>query len=269
VNPGARGACTFFAGIRERWLNQLMIPEQDLSSAPPTLSFRLALAEEARASLEAVRVAQEAARLSARRQTRRARLLFLVSMAGLALVVLGVSPRLSHSRHPQAPAAAGTQARAPQGTAEAPQAAAAVAQPAIAPRAAAPVQVNGTPEASGTDEGCDTALVRTAPWRLSADGCARAFALHPNDAALALAVAHAEHAHARLGQAAQWARRALALDPNAAEAYVMIARAETAEGQHDEARAAYRRYLELAPRGWHHAEARAALRGERTASRER
>ena len=251
-----------------------MIPEQDLSSAPPTLSFRLALAEEARASLEAVRVAQEAARLSARRQTRRARFLFLVSMAGLALVVVGLSPRLSRGRHAQGQAASGDQAVSPpsQAAALAVPPAAAVAQPATAPgagRVAAPAQMNGTPEASGTDDGCDTALVRTAPWRLSAEGCARAFALHPNDAALALAVAHAEHAHARLGQAAQWARRALALDPNAAEAYVIVARAETAAGQHDEARAAYRHYLELAPRGWHHAEARAALRGERTASRER
>ncbi|HXU63289.1 MAG TPA: hypothetical protein VN962_16425 [Polyangia bacterium] len=248
-----------------------MIPEQDLSSAPPSLSFRLALAEEARASLEAVRVAQEAARLSARRQTRRARLLFLGSMAGLALVVLGVSPRLARGRHPQ-PAAGGPVASPASQAAPLASPSATVAQPVTAPgvpRVAEPAQVNGTPEVSGTDEGCDTALVRTAPWRLSADGCARAFALHPNDAALALAVAHAEHAHARLGQAAQWARRALALDPNAAEAYVIVARAETAEGQHDEARAAYRHYLELAPRGWHHAEARAALRGERTASRER
>lgn len=246
-----------------------MIQEQDVAAAAPSLSFRLALAEEARASIEAVRVAQEAARLSARRQTRRARLLFVVSMAGLALAVLGVSPRFARWRQARGHAAEIAQPAsvAPQPAPLAADRPSAAAEPPLA--LAASVPVNAAQAAAGADEGCDTALVRTAPWRLSADGCARAFALHPNDAALALAVAHAEHAHAHLGQAAQWARRALALDPNQAEAYVMIARAETAEGQHDEARAAYRHYLELAPRGWHHAEARAALRGERTASRER
>jgi len=247
-----------------------MIQEQDVSAAAPQVSFRLALAEEARASLEAVRVAQEAARSRARRQTLRARLLFAGSMAGVALAVLGFGPRLSHWRQAHGPLAGAAQPVLPASTAPALTVAAArpAADQPVSPRAAAPGQTNGAP-AAATDEGCDTALVRTAPWRLSADACARAFALHPNDAALALAVAHAEHAHAHLGQAAQWARRALALDPNEAEAYVMIARAETAEGQHDEARAAYRHYLELAPRGWHHGEARAALRGERTASRER
>jgi tetratricopeptide (TPR) repeat protein len=258
TGPGA--PARFFAGWRKRWLNHVMMQQEDVSAAAPNVSFRLALAEEARASMEAVREAQEAARRSARRQTRQARLLFAMSMVGLALAVTGFGPRLARwrqARH-QANVAAPVASAPPASPSPLP---AAADQPAAAPAAAAaPVNLS---DLAGSDQGCDTALVRTAPWRLSAEGCARAFALHPTDAALALAVAHAEHAHARLGEAAQWARRALALDPNAAEAYVMIARAETSEGRPEEARAAYRRYLELAPRGWHHAEARAALRTER------
>ncbi len=243
-----------------------MIPQQDVSTAAPSVSFRLALAEEARASMEAVREAQEAARLQARRQTRRARLWFATSMAAVALAVSGLGPRVSRWRHAHAESAAPAPAAPP-----APQTVAALA-PAAAPAQPAadrPAPAAAAVEAADADTGCDTALVRTAPWRLSADGCARAFALHPTDAALALAVAHAEHAHGRLAEAAQWARKALALDPNQAEAYVMIARAEKADGRPDEARTAYRRYLELAPRGWHHAEARAALRGERASARDR
>jgi hypothetical protein len=115
-------------------------------------------------------------------------------------------------------------------------------------------------ETVSPDEGCDMGLLRTAPWRLSPAACARRFEAEPSNAALALAVAQAEHAHARLDEAAQWAKRALALDPNAAEAYVIIARAAAENGRVDEARTAYQRYLEIAPRGWHKGEARAALR---------
>jgi predicted TPR repeat methyltransferase len=60
--------------------------------------------------------------------------------------------------------------------------------------------------------------------------------------------------------AAQWAKRALALNPKAAEAYIIVARDEVANGRQEAARTAYQRYLEAAPRGWHKAEARAALR---------
>ena len=108
-------------------------------------------------------------------------------------------------------------------------------------------------------EGCDTST-RRGLWRRSPEACAQAFAADPKNASLALAVAQAEHAHARYDEAAQWARRALALDPTAAEAYVIIARADDENGQADDARAAYQHYLEIAPRGWHKAEARAALR---------
>ncbi|HVV53032.1 MAG TPA: hypothetical protein VHO06_25455, partial [Polyangia bacterium] len=103
----------------------------------------------------------------------------------------------------------------------------------------------------------------SAPWRLSPEACARAFSADPSNAALALGVAQAEHARGHLDEAAQWAKRALALDPKAAEAYVLIARADLNDGRREDAGAAYRRYLELAPRGWHHAEARRALRSAR------
>ena len=116
---------------------------------------------------------------------------------------------------------------------------------------------------AGADPGCDTSAVRTAAWRLSPEACARAFDADPTNAALALAVGQAEHARGRLTEAAQWAKRALALDPKAAEAYVLVARADLENGRREDAGAAYRHYLELAPRGWHHAEARRALRGPR------
>src|SRR5262249_34333406 len=99
--------------------------------------------------------------------------------------------------------------------------------------------------------------------RLSAPACARAFASDPTNAALALAVAHAEHAHGRVSAAADWAQRALALDPTAAEAYVLIAPADLKNGHREEARTAYPRYLALAPRGWHLREARLGASGAR------
>lgn len=237
-----------------------MVQQEEVSAAGSNVSFRLVLAQEARASLEAVREAQEAARLRARRQTRQARLWFVTSMAAAALAIVSGGPRVSrwwHARAHATPVVAPTVVAAPS-SAPAPVAAPAAPEPAAgAPKAAAPVAAASMAVA---DEGCDTTEIRTAPWRLSAEGCARAFARHPNDATLALAVAHAEHAHAHLDEAAQWAKRALALDPTAAEAYVMIARADAAAGRHDDARTAYRKYLDLAPRGWHQGEARTALR---------
>jgi predicted TPR repeat methyltransferase len=77
---------------------------------------------------------------------------------------------------------------------------------------------------------------------------------------LALRIAQAHHARARLSAANEWATRALALDPSLAEAFVIVAHAETHVGHSDAAVGAYRHYLALAPRGWHAAEARAAVR---------
>jgi tetratricopeptide (TPR) repeat protein len=259
---------------------------------PPALSVSIvtmgrALSDEARASLEAIRVAQEAARLRARRQTAQTRLWFLAFVGAVVLAGFAVGPRIARTRQARA-AHAATSAHAPLVAASAPVAPATSSPPAEAPRpepaarsAAEPAPVAvpaGTAQAqaqakphsaaaaaaAAADAGCDTTLVKTAPWRLSPEACARAFESDPTNAALALAIAHAEHGNARFAEAAQWAKRALALDANAAEAYVMIARADAKEGRHDDARAAYRRYLELAPRGWHQAEARAAVRRART-----
>jgi tetratricopeptide (TPR) repeat protein len=110
-------------------------------------------------------------------------------------------------------------------------------------------------------EGCDADLVHTTPWLLSPDACARAFEADPNNASLALGIAHAEHVRGHFAESAQWASRALALEPKAAEAYILIARAAAQSERPEEAQAAYRRYLELAPRGWHQAEARTGRRG--------
>ena len=211
--------------------------------------------------MEAVRAAREAALERARRQTVQARIGFAIGAAAVALAAFAFAPRLARRRH--APVQAAVAAR------PAPPVAAPAPEP-IGPAPAAPAIAAATPASPATaaatvdapagvsDKTCDTTLIRRAPWRLSADACARAFDADYSNAALALAVAQAEHARGHLPAAAQWAKRALALDPKAAEAYVLIARAEVENGNDEDARAAYRHYLELAPRGWHKAEARAA-----------
>ena len=236
-------------------------------------SLKIALSNDARASLEAVRAAQEAARHRARQQTRQARLMFATGIAAAGLLAAGLAPRLERWRHArrQAPIAALPPAIAPQppppataGAPEAPTIAATEAPPAapvpVADLAASSQQKTASMAGS---QSCDIAAIRSAAWRVSPEACARAFEADPTNPALALAVAQAEHARGHLGEAARWAKRALALDPKAAEAYVLIARADMEDGRREDAGAAYRRYLELAPRGWHHAEARRALRPTR------
>jgi hypothetical protein len=259
---------------RERWLNQMIMEQQDVSAGAavpasvPVESLRRGLSNEVRASLEAVRVAGVVARARARRQTLHARIALATMLVGLTVAALAFGPRLVREirarRH--AVTAAAPVAIAP------PAAPAAllpkpVAPPAVAPAVAAPVTPTTDsmpaaappkPGATADEMGCDTRLMKHAPWRLSAEACARAFDLDPNNGALALAIAHAEQAHGTPEESARWAERALSLNPDAAEAYVLIARAAARRGHADEARAAYRRYLELAPRGWHQAEARAA-----------
>jgi tetratricopeptide (TPR) repeat protein len=256
--------------------------EQTEASAPAALavgSLKVALSDDARASLEAVRVAQAAAQQRARQQTRRARLLFASGTAAAVLLVAGLAPRVTHWRHARRPAPIATltsgispllAARAAGSTSDAPMAevpvpAAAEANSADpAPTAKLPAVGEEKAESrSRAGEACDVASIRTAAWRVSPEACARAFNADPTNPALALAVAQAEHARGHLTEAAQWAKRALALDPKAAEAYVLIARADIEDGRREEAGAAYRHYLALAPRGWHHAEARRALRPTR------
>jgi len=282
----------------------LQQPDAGEGLSVPIVSHKLSLSQEARASLDAVRVAQENARRRARRQTMQTRIWFVLLVGAVALGTIAAVPRVARrwksrahaakSVHPSpvaqgsvAPTAAPVPVAAP-APAPAPAPAAALA-PAAAPAiakaaapaaqepestvrstaapAAKPVAALAQAKAKDTDvpaEGCDTSLHRGL-WRRSPEACARAFAADPTNASLALAVAQAEHAHARLDEAAQWAKRALAIDPNAAEAYVIIARADAGAGRDEDARTAYQRYLEIAPRGWHKAEARAALaRASRT-----
>ncbi|HZL21384.1 MAG TPA: hypothetical protein VFG23_26860 [Polyangia bacterium] len=247
-------------------------------------SLELALSQETRASLAAVRVAQESAQRRARQQTMRARIWLALLVGSVALCAVAVKPRIAQWRQSRAtpakpartsprtpPIAFGSGARAPTAQAAQPADAAdpAIAKPAApvarepepssVPSAAVLVAAQAKANHTGPTEGCDTST-RSGLWRRSPAACARAFAADPKNASLALAVAQAEHAHAHLDEAAQWAKRALALDPNAAEAYVIIARADIANGRDEDARAAYQRYLETAPHGWHKTEARAALR---------
>jgi tetratricopeptide (TPR) repeat protein len=243
-------------------------PETGDAGGVSIVSLKLALSQEARASLAAVRVAQENAQRRARQQTVQARLWFALLVGAVALGAIVLRPRVAGWRQSRA-----AMAHAGQPASAAAPAVAKPAEPVIKepepsiPSAAvavvAPAKANDT---RGPAEGCDTST-RSGLWRRSAEACARAFAADPQNASLALAVAQAEHAHARLDEAARWAKRALALDPKAAEAYVIIARADVENGRDEDARAAYQRYLELAPRGWHRAEARTALR--RASSRPR
>jgi tetratricopeptide (TPR) repeat protein len=257
-------------------------PEMGERRGVAIVSLKLALSQETRASLAAVRAAQEGAQRRARRQTMQARIWFALLVGAVALGAGGLRPRLAHWRQSRAkttqPARTPPQTSpqnslqtSPQNSpiAPGPAAPAAMARAAQPGSAAQPAIAKAPAKASDSGvptEGCDTST-RSGLWRRSPEACARAFAADPTNASLALAVAQAEHAHARLDDAAQWAKRALALDPKAAEAYVIIARADAANGRNEDARAAYQRYLEIAPRGWHKAEAEAALR--RASSRPR
>jgi hypothetical protein len=248
--------------------------EQPVVSAEaevPSLLAGRALSDEVRASLEAVRVAQTAARLRARQQTVRTRVWLAALVGAAALVMFAVGPRVARRSHARAQAAPPARPAEATMLANAPD----IPAPKLAPpdmsatkpshpaAPPAPVPPPETRAVAAPGGACDTGLIQKAPWLLSPEACAPVFDADPSSAALALAIAHAEHARGHLADAAQWAKRALSLDPNAAEAYVLIARADTERGRHEDARAAYRRYLDLAPRGWHQAEARTGVRRAR------
>ena len=211
----------------------------------PIMSAR-ALSDEARASLNAVREAQELARVRARRQTRQTRIGTGVLVAAGVLAALIMRPHAARRPTAALPVNPAVALAPP-----APPLAVEPAPPEVAAHAPAP--------APAPEPGCDAALVQKTPWLVTPAACQRMFAADPTNAPLALAIAQAEHARGNLAEGATWAKRALALDSNAAEAYVLIARADAADGRPDEARTAYRHYLALAPRGWHHAEARRGL----------
>jgi tetratricopeptide (TPR) repeat protein len=226
-----------------------------------------ALSNEVRASLEAVREAEEGARLRARRQTRHTRLWFLATVGAVVAAGFAFGPRVVHRKHVPATAAATHSTADRPAAAPAPLAPAATSQvagmAAEAPLADPPLP-SVAPQASRGEavagEGCDSALISKTPWLLSPEACVRAFEADSANAALALAIAHASYVRGRAADTATWANRALTLDPKAAEAYVLLARAAKATGNQDDSLEAYRHYLDLAPRGWHQTEARKALR---------
>src|SRR5690349_16854523 len=71
----------------------------------PVVPPRLALSDEVRASLAAIRVAQEAARARARRQTVQTRFWFATSVAIVAASAFAFGPRVVRWRHGRAQAA--------------------------------------------------------------------------------------------------------------------------------------------------------------------
>jgi tetratricopeptide (TPR) repeat protein len=253
----------FFAVQPGQWLNHHIMEQAAVIAGvgSESTSPKRELPAEVLASLEAVRVAQENARRRARRETLHARIWFVVLVGAVGVGIAGLKPwwarhgqlRTAEAVHPS------SVARQPLAEPAVVAAGAASGMPQAATEAA-PLGVLSPSNHLDATEGCDKASIRTAPWRLSPEACTRAFEAEPNNASLALVVAQAEHARGRFAEAAQWARRAIDLDPSTAEAYVIIARAEADNGRHAQARRAYRSYLKLAPKGWHHAEARAALR---------
>ncbi|HVZ72397.1 MAG TPA: hypothetical protein VHJ20_08475 [Polyangia bacterium] len=219
-------------------------------AGPDLLTRPRAPSSEFRASLEAVRTAQAAARARARTETRWTRV-FAVG----ALMSMGVTAWAA-ARHPAKHAAVPTVEVAPPA---APSEAPTVTPPAPVAAIAAPAAVVSSPaDVDAKVAGCDAA-VEQRNWPAVAAACAGAFEAR-HDGALAMRIAQAEHRRGHLDVAADWARKALALDAKIPEAYVLVARADVAAGQRRDATDAYKRYLELAPRGWHAAEARRALR---------
>jgi tetratricopeptide (TPR) repeat protein len=234
------------------------------------------------ASLQAVRAAQEAARVRARRETRRTRVWFAVVTGCLVAGVVVFGPRLRRHRVSSAAVGVATAVAATEPSASA-AVAAAVAAPApapvsgpelpapesapipqqlAAPEVAAPAAARAAtsePTETAGGEGCRP-LLRQRRWRGALDACTADFEARPTDATLALGVAQAQHARSDLSQAGVWASKAIALDPALPEAYAILAHAEARAGRRAAAVDAYRRYLALAPRGWHAAEARSAIR---------
>ncbi|MBC8133458.1 MAG: hypothetical protein H7X95_10800 [Deltaproteobacteria bacterium] len=246
--------------------------DESWGSQMPNQRVVLPLSDAARASLLAVRAAQEAARDRARRQTKRTRAWLGGIAGGIAVGLLVFGPRVgghdapakavSSSKLPEsAPVAVVAVEAAPQSApAASPSAEAVVLNAPDTPESSdAPDAPDALPDAAPGDDACSASFGQRR-WRLSIEACTQAFQAQPKNAALALRIAHAHHARSRLAEAADWANRAIALDPRLPEAFVIVAHAHTRAGNPAGAVEAYRRYLVLAPRGWHATEARAAMR---------
>ncbi len=240
------------------------VASPEVDSAPPWASSRPATVE-MRASLAAVQAARVAAQDRLRRDTRQVRVvsvLFLVTFVASALAVVGHYRVRRRGTGKPPPAAAlvvpGPVAAVGPGLA-APPAPAAAPVPDVASSPGAEAPAVPAAEVAAAVATCNDAY-EDRVWPIATDACARAADLRPRDPALAMKVAQAFHARGRYGDAGGWARRALALDGVDPEALVILAHAERRAGHPSAAKSAYRRYLVLAPRGWHAAEARAAVR---------
>ena len=272
--------------------------EENAGGARPEVDSLLARAgtrppsEEVRASLAAIQAARAAAELRLQRDSLRLRLL---TMAILAVVAAGTFALGGHLRArrraaAEARAAAAAHAAAILDRPAVPAAAFALTvdssgnsrtlssgdSPSLSSAGAAPSAQDDlatvTPAESGARDAalaaCHAAYDRHR-WRSAVEACASAFEVAPRDASVAMKVAQAQHARAHYADAGDWARRALALEDADPDAYVILAHAERRAGHPAAVRNAYHQYLLLAPRGWHAAEARAALRGARTSARSR
>jgi tetratricopeptide (TPR) repeat protein len=230
--------------------------------------------EAVRASLEAIKAAQLAARARRRREMWQARAIVAGVAAVVALGGFVVWPRL-RSKNVAKAAKAATVAPAPGPVSAANENPPPAAVPApgglLAAGVAALPAVKEAPTAATAS--ADTLLAacrdsyQSKRWRSAAGACASAFAAHPDDATLALRVAEAEYARDHLNEACEWARRTLALDAKQADALAILGRSEQRAGHGEAAARDFRRYLALAPRGWHAAEARAALRRDNARAR--
>jgi hypothetical protein len=232
-----------------------------------------------RASLSAVRAAQDEARARNRRETLKARLLVVTAVVTFAVGLVATRTRAARKVASGPPAAAATIAPAAARpaaplaapspatpTAESSARAALAAPPEAPPLAPAEPAAAGDAAASaGAIAECEL-LCKRHRWRDAAVPCAAAVKARPFDASLVLGLAQSEHAQNHLAEAGAWAGRAIALDSTLAEAFVIRAHAEARVGNRGAAGEDFRRYLALAPRGWHAREARAALR--RDADRE-
>ncbi len=289
----------FFAQLRETCLNRHMEPSEEIGgerpSRPEVESFlaRPGLrppTEEVRASLAAIRAARVAAEIRLQRDSLRVRLLTMAFLAVFAGGTFALAAHLrARRRAPGTPRAVGAAITSPAHSAAAPSVvpgsaltidlsppvldavpggASSSAPAASEPAPPAPAPAVSSEERDAAVAACHDAYDRQR-WRAAADLCSRASELLPADAALAMKVAQAQHARGHYADAGVWARRAIDLEDVDPEALVILAHAERHAKHPAAAKSAYRRYLILAPRGWHAAEARAALHGARAEGRAR
>lgn len=228
------------------------------------------LPDAVRASLEAVKAAQLAARERARRETRQARIVVTGVAAVVAICGLVVWPRLHGGKAASAATTTVHPARTPAST-ETQPAATVPAPGGLLAAGVADLPITKESPAAAAAGAASLAACRDSyqekRWRAAAAACGEAFAAHPDDARLALRVAEAEYARDHLPEAREWAQRTLALDDKQADALAILGRSEQRTGHGDAAARAFRRYLALAPRGWHATEARAALHRDHASAR--